>query len=221
MACVCVCVMSCVHVCESVSMCVCACMFVHLSALMHMCLFVCVCACEAVAPISPRGRDAGSRADLQAPIHGSCSPLFPGEKRKFLPPTSRNNPKFEELQKVRQPSLTIFLWRRLFIFLGWGPWAIPSPTSSWWVAVPQAPGRPVEWKDIYLHERIFIERRLCVFLYGIPARLMAVERGVMSPASQGADSKAWRSDLTHGEHTVASDRAGFGPRSRIPGAIDG
>ncbi|XP_020754188.2 gamma-parvin isoform X1 [Odocoileus virginianus] len=61
---------------------------------------MCVCACEAVGPISPRGRDAGSRADLQAATHVSCSPLFPGEKRKFLPPTSRNNPKFEELQKV-------------------------------------------------------------------------------------------------------------------------
>lgn len=68
------------------------------------------------------------------------APLFPGEKRKFLPPTSRSNPKFEELQKVRQPSLTIFVWRSLSTFLGWGPWAGPSPTSSWWVATRRLPG---------------------------------------------------------------------------------
>jgi len=30
----------------------------------------------------------------------SCSPLLPGEKKEYLPPTSRQDPKFEELQKV-------------------------------------------------------------------------------------------------------------------------
>ena len=158
----CVCVMACVHMCDCVSTCVCECTFVPvcLSALLHMCvpLCVCVCACEVVGPVSPLGRDAGSRADLQAPIHVSCPTLFPGEKRKFLPPTSRNNPKFEELQKVRQPSLTIFLWRSLPTFLGWGPWATPSPTSSWWVATPQAPGRPVEW----------LQKGSCLSTNGVP-----------------------------------------------------
>ena len=34
-------------------------------------------------------------------------------------------------------------------------------------------------------------------------------REVLAPASQAAGSKAWRSDPTHGEHTVASDSWGW------------
>lgn len=48
---------------------------------------------------------------------------------------------------------------------------------------------------------------------------MAAERGVLSAASQGADSKASRSDLTRGEHTVARDRARVGPRSQTPNLV--
>lgn len=41
-------------------------------------------------------------------------PLLPGQKRKYVPPTSRKDPKFEELQKVGG------LWGQRFVFWGWG-----------------------------------------------------------------------------------------------------
>lgn len=58
----------------------------------------------------------------------SHSPLLPGEKKKYLPPTSRQDPKFEELQKVRQllvvsPDVSA---GGLFIVLGCGLQATPS-----------------------------------------------------------------------------------------------
>lgn len=59
--------------------------------------------------------------------HVSHSPLLPGEKKKYLPPTSRQDPKFEELQKVQQlpvvsPDVSA---GGLFIILGCGQQATP------------------------------------------------------------------------------------------------
>lgn len=72
----------------------------------------------------------------------------------------------------------------------------PLPDLRLWVAIPPAPGRLAE----RLREGIFIENRLCAFTYMIPANFTAVDRDLLSPASQGADSEARRSDLACGGH---------------------
>uniref|UniRef100_A0A673UMY1 Gamma-parvin n=1 Tax=Suricata suricatta TaxID=37032 RepID=A0A673UMY1_SURSU len=91
----------CVHLCAYVCMCVCLCVSVH----------VCPCVCVCVPPgRKPPGVEVpGYPGDLQGesrtapyggPARTSRSPLLPGERKKYLPPTSRGDPKFKELQKV-------------------------------------------------------------------------------------------------------------------------
>ena len=135
--CVSVCECVCVYVCLCVYDCVCLCVWVHVSV--HLCVCTCVCArvcvCECTCMhvcVRVKQRDRfplvvevpALGAACRVPRH-ICSSLLPGEKKTFLPPTSRKDPKFEELQKVWHPSLTLFLWRSLLS--SWGGDHRPPP----------------------------------------------------------------------------------------------
>lgn len=73
-------------------------------------------------------------------------------------PTSRKDPRFEELQKVHGLPSPDLSGGRMLSSWGWRA-TLPSLTSGWWVVTPQVPGTPVKWCTP-LQEGVFLEHRL-------------------------------------------------------------
>lgn len=155
--CTCACMGVCVCTCMGVHGCVCA--HVHWCVHVHVYMGVCVCVCmgvctrEAREPNLPRVKVPAS-GDLQGescpapcrvPTRVSRSPLLPGEKRKYLPPTSRQDPKFEELQKVQQlPVVSLLGGGILYSWGGDSGPPLPCLASGQPVGIPQVPRRSAE-----------------------------------------------------------------------------